>query len=56
MAPVAPMEWPWRILVELMGMVGARGAEELVDGGGFGGVVGLGAGAVGVDVADLVGG
>ncbi len=33
---------------------GGAGAEELVDGGGFGGVVGLGSGAVGVDVADLV--
>ena len=30
-------------------------AEELVDGGGFGGVVGLGAGAVGVDVGDVFG-
>ena len=30
-------------------------AEDLVDGGGFGGVVGLGAGAVGADVADLFG-
>ena len=33
------------------GDVGGEGAEDLVDGGGFGGVVGLGAGAVGADVA-----
>src|SRR6266851_6810241 len=28
MAPVAPMEWPWRDLVELMGMWGARGPKS----------------------------
>ena len=33
----------------------AEGAEELVDGGGFGGVVGLCAGAVGVDVGYFFG-
>ena len=54
MAGEAPMEWPWRPLVEEMGMRGARGAEDGVDGCGFDLVVGLGAGAVGVDVADLV--
>ena len=35
--------------------VGCVGREDLVDGGGFGGVVGLRAGAVSVDVADLGG-
>ena len=49
------MEWPWRDLVELTGIFDACGAEDLVDGGGFGGVVGLGAGAVGADVADFFG-
>ena len=34
---------------------GGEGAEELVDGGGLGCVVGLGSGAVGVNVADLGG-
>src|SRR6185312_6117838 len=38
------------------GDVGGAGAEELVDGGGFRGVVGLGTGAVGVDVVHLVNG
>ncbi len=55
MAPVAPMEWPWRDLVELTGICEPRCAEDLMDGGGFGGVVGLGAGAMGVDVADVIG-
>ena len=36
------------------GNLRGSGAEELVDSGSFGGVVGLGSGAVGVDVADLV--
>ncbi len=54
-APVAPMAWPCRPLVELTGMLGARLGEGLVDGGGLDRVVGLGAGAVGVDVADLRG-
>ncbi len=54
-APLAPMEWPWRDLVELTGICVALGAEDLMDGGGFGGVVDLGAGAVGADEADFVG-
>ena len=56
MAPAAPRVWPWMDLVELMGSVSAWAPKTLVDGGGFGGVVGLGAGAVGVDVADVFGG
>ena len=56
MAPTAPMEWPWRLLVAEMGMWGAWSPKTLVDGGGFGGVVGEGAGAVGVDVADRLAG
>ncbi len=55
MAPVAPMEWPWRALGGADGNLRGAGAEDLVDGGGFYGVVGLGAGAVGVDVADIFG-
>jgi len=54
MAPVAPMEWPWRGFGGADGDVGSSGAEDVVDGGGFSGVVGLGAGAVGVDVAYFV--
>ena len=56
MAPVAPMEWPWRLFGGADGDLRSLGAEDLMDGGGFYGVVGLGAGAVGADVADFFGG
>ena len=53
MAPLAPSPWPVTPLVEVTG--GESAPEHLADGVGLGLVVERGRGAVGVDVADLVG-
>ena len=54
MAPEAPSAWPIIDFVELTGMLVGALAEDALDRGRLGGVVGRRRGAVGVDVVDVV--
>ena len=49
---VSPGAWP---CIDLVETAGHFTAEHFLDGGGFGGIVDFGPGAVGVDVADGIG-